>query len=34
MRAIQFVISVSQPIFAATNRLVIYPQFLGGLFII
>ena len=30
MRAIQFMISVSQPIIAATNRLVIYPPFLGG----
>ena len=30
MRAIQFMISVSQPIFAATNQLVIYPPFLGG----
>ena len=30
MRAIQFIFSVSQPIFAATNRLVIYPPFLGG----
>ena len=30
MRAIQFMISVSQPIIAATNRLVIYPTFLGG----
>ena len=30
MRAIQFMISVSQPIFAATNQLVVYPPFLGG----
>ena len=30
MRAIQFVNSVSQPIIAATNQLVIYPPFLGG----
>ena len=30
MRAIQFMFSVSQPIIAATNRLVIYPPFLGG----
>ena len=29
-RAIQFMISVSQPIIAATNQLVIYPPFLGG----
>ena len=30
MRAIQFMNSVSQPIIAATNQLVIYPPFLGG----
>ena len=29
-RAMQFLDSVSQPIIAATNRLVIYPPFLGG----
>ena len=34
MRAIQFMISVSQPIFAATNQLVIYPPLLRGLFIV
>ena len=30
MRDIQFVGSVSQPIIAATDQLVIYPPFLGG----
>ena len=30
MRAIQFMGSVSQPIIAATDRLVIYSPFLGG----
>ena len=30
MWAIQFMISVSQPIIAATNQLVIYPPFFGG----
>ena len=29
-RAMQFLDSVSQPIIAATNQLVIYPPFLGG----
>ena len=29
-RAMQFMHSVSQPIIAATNQLVIYPPFLGG----
>ena len=29
-RAMQFMDSVSQPIIAATNQLVIYPPFLGG----
>ena len=30
MRAIKFMGSVSQPIIAATNQLVVYPPFLGG----
>ena len=30
MRAIQFIGSVSQPIIAATDQLVVYPPFLGG----
>ena len=30
MRAIQFMGSVSQPIIAATDQLVVYPPFLGG----
>ena len=29
-RAMKFLVSVSQPIIAATNQLVIYPPFLGG----